>query len=225
MHSMNRTEPTPGADRALHATLALQRAAFLRNGPPTLKQRRRDLKKLKDAILARQDAFVAALDADFGHRARQESQMLDLGSTVGGTNYLYSNLRRFMRPERRHVEAIFKPASATVVYQPLGVVGIVAPWNFPVSLSLTPLATALAAGNRAMLKPSEMTPATTELLASLRTGRRREGERRSRCRARDEGAKRFSITPISADAAARRHRRDGGDAGGDLRPNPAGRHL
>ena len=167
MNAMNRTEPTPGADRALHDTLALQRAAFLRDGPPTLKQRRRDLKKLKDAILARQDAFVAALDADFGHRARQESQMLDLGSTVGGINYLYSNLRRFMRPERRHVAAIFKPASAKVVYQPLGVVGIVAPWNFPVSLSLTPLATALAAGNRAMLKPSEMTPATSELLASL----------------------------------------------------------
>ena len=72
-----------------------------------------------------------------------------------------------MRPERRHVAAIFKPASAKVVYQPLGVVGIVAPWNFPVSLALTPLATALAAGNRVMLKPSEMTPATTDLLASM----------------------------------------------------------
>jgi coniferyl-aldehyde dehydrogenase len=95
--------------------------------------------------------------------------MLDLGSTVGGINYLLSNLRRFMRPERRHVAAIFKPASAKVVYQPLGVVGIVAPWNFPVSLALTPLATALAAGNRVMLKPSEMTPATTELLASMLT--------------------------------------------------------
>jgi coniferyl-aldehyde dehydrogenase len=167
MNTTNETVPTRDAGRALHATLALQRAAFLRDGPPTLKQRRRDLKKLKDAILARQDAFVAALDADFGHRARQESQMLDVGSTIGAINYLHSNLRRFMRPDRRHVAAIFKPASAKVVYQPLGVVGIVAPWNFPVSLALTPLATALAAGNRAMLKPSEMTPATTELLASM----------------------------------------------------------
>ena len=93
--------------------------------------------------------------------------MLDLGTTVGAINYLHSNLRRFMRPERRHVAAIFKPASAKVVYQPLGVVGIVSPWNFPVSLALTPLATALAAGNRVMLKPSEMTPATTDLLASM----------------------------------------------------------
>ena len=166
MNSTKEKVPTLDASRALHDTLARQRAAFLRDGPPTLKQRRADLKKLKDAILARHDAFVAALDADFGHRARQESQMLDLGSTIGGINYLHSNLRRFMRPERRHVAAIFKPASAKVVYQPLGVVGIVAPWNFPVSLSLTPLATALAGGNRAMLKPSELTPATTELLAS-----------------------------------------------------------
>jgi coniferyl-aldehyde dehydrogenase len=167
MNATNETVPAPGAGRAMQATLALQRAAFLRDGPPTLKQRRDDLTKLKEAILARQDEFVAALDADFGHRARQESQMLDLGSTVGAINYLHSNLRRFMRPERRHVAAIFKPASARVVYQPLGVVGIVAPWNFPVSLALTPLATALAAGNRVMLKPSEMTPATTDLLASL----------------------------------------------------------
>ncbi len=151
----------------LHATLARQRAAFLRDGPPTLEERRRDLKKLKDAILARQDKFVAALDSDFGHRARQESQMLDLGSTIGGINYLHGKLRRFMRPERRQVAAVFKPGSATVEYQPLGVVGVVAPWNFPVSLSLTPLATALAAGNRVMLKPSEMTPATTALIASM----------------------------------------------------------
>jgi coniferyl-aldehyde dehydrogenase len=167
MNAMTKMEPNPGADRALHATLALQRAAFLRDGPPTLKQRRANLVKLKEAILARRDAFVASLDADFGHRARQESLMLDLGTTVGAINYLHSNLRRFMRPERRHVAAIFKPAAAKVVYQPLGVVGIVSPWNFPVSLGLTPLATAVAAGNRVMLKPSEMTPATTDLVASM----------------------------------------------------------
>ena len=167
MNAMTKLELDPEADRALHATLARQRAAFLRNGPPTLKQRRRDLVKLKEAIVVRKDAFVAALDTDFGHRARQESLMLDVGTTVGAINYLHNNLRRFMRAERRHVAAIFKPASAKVVYQPLGVVGIISPWNFPVSLALTPLATALAAGNCVMLKPSEMTPATTDLLASL----------------------------------------------------------
>ncbi len=167
MNAATKMAPTSDTDRALLATLALQRTAFLRDGPPTLSQRRADLTKLKDAILARRDEFVAALDADFGHRAPQESLMLDLGTTVGAINYLHSNLRRFMRPERRHVAAIFKPASAKIVYQPLGVVGIVAPWNFTVSLALTPLATALAAGNRVMLKPSEMTPATTELVAAM----------------------------------------------------------
>ena len=166
MNAANAVELS-GADPALRAKLERQRAAFLHDGPPTLQQRRGDLKKLKEAVLARQDRFVAALDADFGHRARQKSLMLDLGTTVGAINYLHSNLRRFMRLERRRVAAIFKPASAKVVYQPLGVVGIVAPWNFPVSLALTPLATALAAGNRVMLKPSEMIPATTDLLASM----------------------------------------------------------
>jgi len=155
------------ADRALDGTLALQRAAFLRDGAPSLAERRRDLTKLKEALLARQEEFISALDADFGHRSRQETLMLDIGSTVGAINYLHGNLRRFMRPERRHVAAIFKPGSAKVVYQQLGVVGIVSPWNFPVSLAVTPLATALAAGNRVMLKPSEMTPATTGLLASM----------------------------------------------------------
>ena len=128
MNAMSKLAPAPAAHRALQDKLARQRAAFLRDAPPPLKQRRRE-----EAILARQDAFVASLDADFGHRARQESLMLDVGSTVGAINYLQSNLRRFMRPERRHVAAIFKPSSAKVVYQPLGVVGIVSPWNFPVS--------------------------------------------------------------------------------------------
>ena len=167
MSTTNKIVKTVDADRALDGTLALQRAAFLRDGAPSLAERRRDLTKLKEALLARQEEFIAALDVDFGHRARQETLMLDIGSTVGAINYLHGNLRRFMRPERRHVAAIFKPGSAKVVYQPLGVVGIVSPWNFPVSLAVTPLATALAAGNRVMLKPSEMTPATTGLLASM----------------------------------------------------------
>ncbi len=147
--------------------LARQRAAFLRDGPPSLAARRRDLMTLKNALLARQDAFVAALNADFGHRARQETLLLDIGSVVETIKYLHGNLRRFMRPERRGTTMVFFPGSNRVVYQPLGVVGIVAPWNYPVSLALAPLATALAAGNRAMLKPSEFTPETTAVLADM----------------------------------------------------------
>ena len=72
-----------------------------------------------------------------------------------------------MRPERRSVAMVFFPGSNRVVYQPFGVVGVVAPWNYPINLALVPLATALAASNRVMLKPSEFVPATTELLASM----------------------------------------------------------
>ena len=118
--------------------------------------------KLKKALLARKEEFVAALDDDFGHRARQETLLLDIGSVIATIKYLHSNLRRFMRPERRSTALVFFPGSNRVVYQPLGVVGIVAPWNYPVSLALAPLATAIAAGNRVMLKPSEFTPATTD---------------------------------------------------------------
>jgi len=151
----------------LIATLAKQRAAFLRDGPPSLSDRRRDLMKLKHALLDRQDDFVAAVNADFGHRARQETLMLDLGSSVGAIKHLYDKLPAWMRPERRSVAMLFFPGSNRVVYQPLGVIGVMAPWNYPLNLALIPLATALAAGNRVMLKPSEFVPATTELLASM----------------------------------------------------------
>ena len=155
------------ADIDLAATLARQRAAFLRDGPPPLADRRRDLMKLKEALLARRDDFVAAVDADYGHRAEQETLLLDLGSSLGAINNLHHNLARWMRPERRSAAMVFFPGSNRVLYQPLGVVGVVAPWNYPLNLALIPLATALAAGNRVMLKPSEFVPATTALLASV----------------------------------------------------------
>jgi coniferyl-aldehyde dehydrogenase len=154
-------------DDGLNALLSGQRSAFLREGPPTLAQRRSDLKKLKEALLAHREGFITAINADFGHRSRHETSLLDLASVVGGINYLRRNLARWMRPERRRVAAHFFPGSTRVVYQPLGVVGIISPWNYPVALAMMPLATALAAGNRAMIKPSELTPATSELMRSM----------------------------------------------------------
>jgi len=144
MNAMTKINPAPNTDRALGDILARQRAAFLRDGTPSLAAGRRDLMKLKNGLLARKEEFVVALDADFGHRARQETLMLDIGSVIETTKYLHSNLRRFMRPERRSTAMVFFPGSNRVVYQPLGVVGIVAPWNYPVSLALAPLATAIA---------------------------------------------------------------------------------
>ncbi|ADO43060.1 coniferyl aldehyde dehydrogenase [Ketogulonicigenium vulgare] len=147
--------------------LAAQRAAFLQEGPPALAARKADLKGLRAAILAHRDQIERAVNADFGHRSRHETAMMEIMTVVQGIDYLSRNLRRFMRPERRHVALTFRFASARVEYQPLGVIGIVSPWNYPVGLALMPLATAIAAGNRAMIKPSELTPQTSALIATM----------------------------------------------------------
>jgi coniferyl-aldehyde dehydrogenase len=147
--------------------LAQQRAAFLHDGPPSLDQRRTALKRLRSAVLAWRREIEAALNADFGHRSRHETTIMELVPLIQGIDYLRRNLRTFMRPSRRHVALPFRLGSARIEYQPLGVVGIVAPWNYPFSLALMPLATAIAAGNRAMIKPSEFTPATSNLLAGM----------------------------------------------------------
>jgi coniferyl-aldehyde dehydrogenase len=151
----------------LNNCLSKQRTAFLQEGPPAIAQRRSNLKKLRSAILENRQRFEQSLMTDFGNRATHETAIMDVMSVVLGIDYLLKNLHRFMRQQKRHVPFNFQPARAYVTYQPLGVIGIVAPWNYPVSLALMPLATALAAGNRAMIKPSEMTPATNSVLSSL----------------------------------------------------------
>ncbi|HSI37456.1 MAG TPA: coniferyl aldehyde dehydrogenase [Methylotenera sp.] len=151
----------------LNNCLVNQRAAFLQEGPPTIDQRRSNLKKLRSAILENKEQFEQALMVDFGNRSAHETAIMDIMLVVQGIDYLIKNLRPFMRTQKRHVPLNFQPARAYVTYQPLGVIGIMSPWNYPVSLSLMPLATALAAGNRAMIKPSEMTPATNKILTSI----------------------------------------------------------
>jgi coniferyl-aldehyde dehydrogenase len=151
----------------LAALLDRQRAAFLREGPPALAQRLADLTKLKGAVLGRREAFAAAVNADFSHRATYETAIMEIVPLVQGIDYLKRNLKSWMRPRRRRAGVNFLPGKALVLYQPLGVVGIMSPWNYPISLTLTPLATAIAAGDRAMIKPSEFTPKTTELLAAV----------------------------------------------------------
>lgn len=151
----------------LAAVLAAQRDAFLRDGMPSVDQRRADLLKLKKAMVARRRDFETAINADFGSRSAYETAIMELMPTIQGIDYLRANVRRWMRPRRRHVSMQFRPGSAKVMVQPLGIIGIISPWNYPASLCLMPLATAIAAGNRAMLKPSEFTPRTTGLIASM----------------------------------------------------------
>ncbi|MBT2516786.1 coniferyl aldehyde dehydrogenase [Streptomyces sp. ISL-90] len=147
--------------------LALQRAAYLRDGAPSLTQRRSDLKKFKAALLARRSAIEEAINTDFGNRSRHETAMMEILGVVNGIDYLDRNLRRFMRPTRRDIALQLRFGSNHIEYQPLGVVGVISPWNYPVNLSLMPVVTAIAAGNRVMLKPSKFTPTTNALLASI----------------------------------------------------------
>jgi len=151
----------------LSGILSRQRAAFFHEGAPSLAQRKADLRKLKTAVRARRAEIEKAVSADFGNRSAYETRIMELAPVIQTINYLRRNLRTWMRPEHRRVSLHFASGRASVVYQPLGVVGIVSPWNYPLSLALIPLATALAAGNRVMLKPSELAPNTTAFLKSL----------------------------------------------------------
>lgn len=151
----------------LQDTLDHQRRAFLAAPAPPAEARRESLRRLKAAVQAHQGRLAAAMSADFGRRSTVESRMADVMGPVLEINHALRHLGRWMKPSRRSPELLFLGNATRVVYQPKGVVGIIAPWNFPVYLALGPLVAALAAGNRAMIKMSEFTPRTTEAVATL----------------------------------------------------------
>ncbi|MBY5993529.1 coniferyl aldehyde dehydrogenase [Ferrimonas balearica] len=151
----------------MNALLARQRKAYTAAPMPSLEARKTKLKALKAALLKHQDALCDAMSQDFGHRARYDSLLSDVMPCVGNIDYTLARLGKWMKPSRRNPGLLLSPASVTVHYQPLGVVGILVPWNFPVMLSIGPLITVLAAGNRAMLKLSEFTPATNRAIKAL----------------------------------------------------------
>jgi acyl-CoA reductase-like NAD-dependent aldehyde dehydrogenase len=149
--------------------LDLQRQAWLDHGPLSVERRAQALDDLAAAVLRHADAFAEAVKCDFGHRSVHETKLADVYPVVAGLRHARRHFRRWMRPRRRPIPWMFRPASGRVVYQPLGVVGIVSPWNYPVQLALAPLTGAVAAGNRVMIKPSEATPATSALLEKVVT--------------------------------------------------------
>ncbi len=150
----------------LNALLAHLRAAHQRK-TPDYAQRIADLKRLRIAYKARIEDFALAMSADFGRRSRHESLLTDAMTVLNEIDYLTGHLRGWMRPKRAAADWLFFPARTEVRYQPLGVVGVIAPWNYPVNLALMPLAIAIAAGNHVMIKPSEHTPRTSQLLKEL----------------------------------------------------------
>lgn len=154
-------------DLDLQAAFARQRQAFAEHPMPPAAQRKQWLKSLRSALVHEQQALIDAIDADFEGRSADETLLAELLPSVQGLRHAERHLQRWMRPSRRRVGLAFQPASAQVVYQPLGVVGIIVPWNYPLFLAIGPLTCALAAGNRVMLKLSEATPATGQALKAL----------------------------------------------------------
>lgn len=144
-----------------------QRRAFAANPMPTLQERRQWLNRLHGLLSTERQAIIDAISADFSHRSADETLLAELMPCLHNIRHAQRHLKQWMRPSRRSVGLAFQPASAKVVYQPLGVIGVVVPWNYPLYLAIGPLVGALAAGNRVMLKLSESTPTTGALLKSL----------------------------------------------------------
>jgi coniferyl-aldehyde dehydrogenase len=130
-------------------------------------QRMTALTGLLNAVLANEQALVDALHQDFGRRSAHETRLLEIMPVVDEIRHIRRQLRQWMKPRRARVNWPFFPSRAKVVYQPLGVVGVIGAWNYPVMLSLSPLVNALAAGNRVIIKPSELAPATAEVIAGM----------------------------------------------------------
>lgn len=157
--------PRPALD--LRRVFDKQRAAFAQDRYPSLQVRIERLHRLRELLLDGQGELQDAVCRDFGHRSLEESRVAEVAATIATIDYTLAHLGRWMRPARRGTSIWFLPAHNQERAQPLGVVGIMAPWNYPVNLAMVPLVSALAAGNRAMVKMSELSDATTRVLARL----------------------------------------------------------
>lgn len=144
-----------------------QAAKFLEQPFPSLQQRRGWLEDLDRSIRGHLPQIQQALGRDFGHRCEEETLLAEIMGSLKAISHARKHLKSWMKPRSRRVDLTFQPATARIVPQPLGVVGIMAPWNYPFGLVMKPLVSALAAGNRVMIKPSESTPAVAALLRTM----------------------------------------------------------
>jgi coniferyl-aldehyde dehydrogenase len=172
------SSPSPGvapgghpaaASRRAQDLLDRQRRAFLEQGTPSALVRVQRIDRLIASVIEHETRIIEACAADFGHRSADSSRWTEVAAVIEGAKYCKKHLTAWMKPEKR--SPVFPlgllGARAEVRFQPVGVVGIVSPWNFPVYLAFSPLAGVLAAGNRALIKPSEVTPASAEVIASV----------------------------------------------------------
>jgi len=158
-------EPVTTVDALAPALQALREAWQAQ--PPGYEQRRDDLRRLRAALKRRLPEMAEAISADFGHRSQEESLLAEGLTVLAAIDHLLGHLRGWMKPRRVGAGWRLWPARAQIRPAPLGVIGVISPWNYPVNLALIPLATAIAAGNHVFLKPSEHTPRTTRFLHSL----------------------------------------------------------
>jgi coniferyl-aldehyde dehydrogenase len=153
----------------LESLLARQRAAFTASRPEPLSQRKDRIRRAMALVKEHGEAFAKAMSADFGSRSMHQSMLTDIAATVGAGTHALKHIDGWAKPEKRKVQFPLglMGARAEVRYEPKGVIGILSPWNFPVQLAFGPLMQVLAAGNRAMIKPSEFTERTSALMAEL----------------------------------------------------------
>ena len=154
------------------SVLDYQRRSYLAEGEVTAETRIDRLRRAIAILEKHGDKLCEAMDEDFGHRSLQQSRMTDIDGSIGPLKHAIKHVRSWMKSERRSVMfplGLFG-SRGRVEYQPLGVVGCISPWNFPVNLTFTPLAGIFAAGNRTMIKPSEYTPSTSEVMREIFAG-------------------------------------------------------
>jgi coniferyl-aldehyde dehydrogenase len=160
---MDQSLKSPGQsalDDAFHALFELSRTA----PAPTLEQRLDRLARLRAVVSENEARFEQAISADFGHRSTTETTIAETMLVLGEIKHATKQLKHWMAPRRIATALQFMPAKNRLIPQPLGVVGIIAPWNYPLQLTLAPAVGALAAGNRVMIKPSELVPRFSALL-------------------------------------------------------------
>ena len=155
--------------KAMEDVLKRQRAAHEADRPEPMNARKDRVQRAIALLKENSEALCAAMSADFGNRSYSQSMLTDIASTINFGKYCLKHAEKWARPDKRHMQFPLGllGAKAEVRYEPKGVIGILSPWNFPVNLSFGPLMQVFAAGNRAMIKPSEFTERTSELSAEL----------------------------------------------------------
>ena len=148
----------PPEIQRMHDVLAVQKAAYRQNPAATQAERIERLSRLRKTLVKYQDELCQAISDDFGNRSIHETKIGEVMTCLDHISYNSKNLGKWMKSSKRHISALHQPAKGWVQYQPLGVIGIMAPWNYPLILSVGPLICALAAGNHAMLKISSASP-------------------------------------------------------------------